>query len=353
MVSQYLLIIYFLHYGCGVIVVEPYFARGAKVHKLLTKNTYIYNNSTSFVYGVRNYSTSNIGKLDPDFVSGFIDAEGSFTTVVYYKDRWCVNSVFKISLHVKDVELLKSIKAFFGVGRITVSESANYRVERIDDLVNCIIPHLDKYPLISKKKADYELFKRIVFMMKDKLHLTEGGLQEIINIKASMNKGVSEEILAEFPNTTPVDKPIVKEPVVTDIRPNWLAGFTSGDGCFYLYAEKDSKLRSGYRVKLRFNICQHSRDKSLLECIKSYLDCGNVLESSRGEINFDVHKFSDNYEKICSFFSKYPIHGVKALDFNDWKSAAEIVKSKGHLTKEGIEKILKIKLSMNKSRESY
>jgi len=289
-------------------------------------------------------------KLHPDFVSGFIDAEGSFTTTVYYKNRWCVNSVFKISLHKKDVELLKSIQTFFGVGRVTVGVSADYRVEKIGDLVNVIIPHLDKYPLISKKKADYVLFKRIVFMMKDKLHLTKEGVQEIINIKASMNKGISEELLAEFPATSPVDRPVVKEPLVSDIRPDWLAGFTSGDGCFYTYAEKDSKLRSGYRIKLRFNICQHSRDKSLLECISSYLNCGNILETSRGEVNFDVHKFSDNYDKILTFFNKYPIQGVKALDFNDWKLVAEIVKSKDHLTKQGVEKIIKIKSNMNKSR---
>jgi hypothetical protein len=96
----------------------------------------------------------------------------------------------------------------------------NYRVESISDLVNYIIPHLDKYPLISKKNADYELFKRIVHIMKDKLHLTEEGLQEIINLKASMNNGVTEELLAEFPSTTPVERPLVKESVVTDIRPN-------------------------------------------------------------------------------------------------------------------------------------
>lgn len=303
--------------------------------------------------GVRNYSTINSVsryKLHPDFVSGFIDAEGSFTTTVYYKNRWCINSVLKISLHKKDIELLKSIQTFFGVGRVTVDVSANYRVERIGDLVNVIVPHLDNYPLISKKKADYELFKRIVFMMKDKLHLTDEGLQEIINIKASMNNGVSEELLAEFPDIAPVNRPEVKQHLATDIRPYWLAGFTSGDGCFYTYAEKNSKFSTGYRIKLRFNICQHSRDKSLLECISSYLNCGNVLETSRGEVNFDVHKFSDNYGKILEFFSNYPIHGVKALDFNDWKLVAEIVKSKDHLTKEGVEKIIKIKSNMNKSR---
>lgn len=216
-------------------------------NKLLIKVTHTYNrsqliNNISLVHGVRNYSTSNrgvsLGKLDPDWVSGFIDGEASFTTVIYYKNRWCVNSVFKISLHKKDTELLNSIQAFFGVGRITSdSDSVHYRVERISDLVNSIITHLDKYPLISQKKADYELFKRFVFIINEKLHLTKEGLQNLVNIKASMNKGVSEVLLAEFPNTNPVYRPDVKIPEVTDIRPNWLAGFTSGDGCFFIYVE--------------------------------------------------------------------------------------------------------------------
>lgn len=288
--------------------------------------------------------------LDPDFISGFIDAEASFTSTVYYKNSWCVNSVFKISLHKKDQELLNSIQLFFGVGRVTVGNNVDYRVESIKDLVNVIIPHLDKYPLISQKRADFELFKRIVFMMRDKLHLTDKGLQEIINIKASMNRGVSELILAEFPDTSPVVRPIVKVPLVSDIRPHWLVGFTSGDGCFFTYVEKNASLRSGYRVKLRFNICQHLKDKSLLDCINSYLGCGNVSETTRGEVNYDVHKFSDNYDKIIPFFTKYPIYGVKALDFKDWKSIGELVKTKDHLTKEGINKIIQIKLNMNKSR---
>lgn len=186
--------------------------------------------------------------------------------------------------------------------------------------------------------------------MRDKLHKTEKGLQEIINLKASLNKGVSEILLAEFPDTNPVLRPIVKKPEVTDIRPNWLAGFADGDGCFYVYVEKNSKFRSGYRAKCRFNICQHSRDQSLLETISSYLNCGNVLVTTRGEINFDVHKFTDNYDKIIPFFTNYPINGIKSLDFNDWKLVAEIIKSKDHLTPEGMEKIMKIKSNMNKSR---
>jgi hypothetical protein len=32
---------------------------------------------------------------------------------------------------------------------------------------------------------------------------------------------------------------------------------------------------------------------------------------------FVVSRFSDNFEKIIPFFNKYPIQGVKGLDFAD------------------------------------
>ena len=56
-------------------------------------------------------------------------------------------------------------------------------------------------------------------------------------------------------------------------------------------------------------------------------------------------------KKLYHFFRKYhQILGVKFLDFNDWCIAAEIIKNKKHITKEGIDQILKIKSGMNKGR---
>jgi hypothetical protein len=40
-------------------------------------------------------------------------------------------------------------------------------------------------------------------------------VQEIVNIKASMNFGVlSDNLLSAFPNTVAVSKPIIKDPVI-------------------------------------------------------------------------------------------------------------------------------------------
>ena len=71
---------------------------------------------------------------------------------------------------------------------------------------------------------------------------------------------------------------------------------------------------------------------------------------NKATVNFRVSKFQDIYEKIIPFFKKYPILGVKALDFADWCNVAEIIKDKKHLTEEGLEKIKKIQAGMNNSR---
>ena len=65
---------------------------------------------------------------------------------------------------------------------------------------------------------------------------------------------------------------------------------------------------------------------------------------------YRVTKFDDIVNKIIPFFKKYPILGVKALDFADFCKAAELMKNKAHLTKDGLEKIRKIKAGMNRGR---
>lgn len=45
--------------------------------------------------------------------------------------------------------------------------------------------------MLSEKAADFILFKQIIELMVNKVHLTDKGLQQIINIRASMNLGLS------------------------------------------------------------------------------------------------------------------------------------------------------------------
>lgn len=41
-----------------------------------------------------------------------------------------------------------------------------------------LIAHFDKYPLITQKRADYELFKMVILLMSQKEHLRIEGLKK-------------------------------------------------------------------------------------------------------------------------------------------------------------------------------
>jgi len=185
-----------------------------------------------------------------------------------------------------------------------------------------LIEHLDKYPLLTKKQADYVLFKRVVKLMEGKEHLTLDGLQEVINIKASMNKGgLSDGLKTVFPDTKPVQRPDVELGSISD--PNWLTGFTDADGCFRVKTAKSSNYKLGLQVQLSYQLAQHSRDAKLMGSLVDYLDCGNYFSASgynHGEIV--VTKFSDIIGKIIPFFDKYPLLGVKSLDYADFRKVA-------------------------------
>jgi hypothetical protein len=84
-----------------------------------------------------------------------------------------------------------------------------FSVNGLKDLTTIIIPHFLKYGLLSQKAADFILFTRVVELMNTKDHLILEGLKKIINIKASMNLGLSENLKSEFKNFIPVDRPII------------------------------------------------------------------------------------------------------------------------------------------------
>lgn len=97
--------------------------------------------------------------------------------------------------------------------------------------------------------------------MNNKAHLTLEGLNRIVNIKASMDLGLSDKLKAEFKGYSPVERPLINNEKTPD--PYWIAGFVSGEGNFYVRIAKGiTKIR--YRVQLRFIITQHKRDIKLM-----------------------------------------------------------------------------------------
>ena len=106
-------------------------------------------------------------------------------------------------------------------------------------------------------------------IIKLKEHLTAEGVLKIANIKASMNTTKKTE-MPELVGIVPVSLPTLPLITAYNINPYWLAGFTSGDGCFSVSVIK-SKAKLGETGWLRFILTQHNRDEALLGAIAAYL----------------------------------------------------------------------------------
>lgn len=136
-------------------------------------------------------------KINKNWLVGFVDGEGCFYIGINksndLKIGYQVLPEFRIVQHKIDVQLLYSIKDFFGHGRVVYNKNKGdnimeYRVRKLDTLLNIIVPFFEKNQLQSKKKLDFLIFRDVVLMMKEGKHLTSYGLQEIINKKKQMNK---------------------------------------------------------------------------------------------------------------------------------------------------------------------
>lgn len=121
--------------------------------------------------------------------------------------------LFRIGLHSKDLALLEKILKFLqNKGQIYKSgDTVIFNISSMKNL-SLIIEHFDKYPLMTKKFADYLLFKKVYFMVLNKEHLTLKGLTEIIAIRCVLNKGLPESLKVKFCDIEPAIRPKVSLP---------------------------------------------------------------------------------------------------------------------------------------------
>ena len=317
-------------------------------------NSHVKNPSKQFEKKI--FSTYNSTIVNPGVWSGLIDGEGSFSVIVDRNKKrklgWRVQIKFQIGLHTKDLNLLYLLQQYLsGIGSIHLAlnqEIVNYSIDSIEDL-NKLIVHLEKYPLLSQKAADFFLFKQVVKLVNNKAHLTVEGLKQILNIKASMNLGLSDMLKSEFAGYTPVERPIINSDNV-NLDPHWISGFVSAEGNFDVrIPSSNSKL--GYRVQLRFRITQHSRDNKLMEKIVEYFGSGKIYKyGGKSAVSLTIVDFTDITNIIIPFFNENAIIGIKLYDYLDWCKIHSLMINRSHFTVEGINSIRKIKSGMNMGR---
>ncbi len=317
------------------------------------------NKGLSFnsVLKTRSYSdgkNSNSTGLDPNWVTGLVDAEGSFIIFIKLNSNNSKNLVrqiqlsFEISVHIKDIDLLYKLKSFFGeVGSISIlstRKDARLKITGLNDIFNFIIPHFKQYPLRGMKKIDFDLWFECAELLLSKEHLQEKGLNRILSIKSVLNKGLSDKLKAVFPSVITIDRPVL-EVVNIPLNPNYVSGFTDGDGSFTVnISSKTNQVIAVYIIEL------HKREVPLLCSIQKFFGGAGSINTAlaRNSARFFISRKSDLINKVLPHFDAYKLQGNKLKNYLIFKEIVLLINSKAHLTPEGLNKIKLLKEGLNK-----
>lgn len=110
---------------------------------------------------------------------------------INYKLGYGCDPSFRVSQHVKDKILLERIILTLGCGNIRGPYSGrdvcDIHVKGINNISEKILPFFNKYPLQGAKYLDFKSFSLVIFILKNKGHLTQKGLDQLKSIAYSMN----------------------------------------------------------------------------------------------------------------------------------------------------------------------
>ena len=134
----------------------------------------------------------------------------------------------------------------------------------------------------------------------------------------------------------------------------YVVGLTDGEGCFYVNVGASSRYRGGVRIQLHFHLKMQEKDRELLEKVKNTIGCGAVYFQKEQRANhaqcyrYTVSSQTDILNIIIPFFKQHPLQShSKNYSFRVFCEIAELVESKAHLSKTGINKIRLLKSKMN------
>lgn len=95
------------------------------------------------------------------------------------------------------------VQEFFGgvgyISKVNNRYTVEFRVSKINELFNVIIPHLEKHSLKTNKYTDFRIHTQIVKLMLANKHKTAEGQQEILNSRGALNWGLPGNLKQAFP----------------------------------------------------------------------------------------------------------------------------------------------------------
>ena len=128
------------------------------------------------------------------YISGYVDGEGCFTVSISPRATltvgWEVRPGFSVSQNGDRAEVLHAVMAFFGCGSIRPDRSdrtVKWETRRLEDHLERVIPHFERFPLLSGKRLDFERFAGVCRLMAADAHRDRAGMVTIVELAGGMN----------------------------------------------------------------------------------------------------------------------------------------------------------------------
>ena len=128
------------------------------------------------------------------YISGYVDGEGCFTVSISPRAKlrvgWEVRPSFSVSQNGDRAEVLYALQAYFGCGSIRPDRSdktLKWETRRLEDILEHVLPHFERWPLMSGKHHDFERFASVCRLMAAGEHRSRTGLAQIVELARGMN----------------------------------------------------------------------------------------------------------------------------------------------------------------------
>lgn len=236
------------------------------------------------------------------YLAGLIDGDGHFSKqlqliIVFYK---------------LDVSLAYYIKKKLGYGNITKIKDKNAFIF-----------------VIASRNGIQKV-----------LSLINGKLRTINKLSQIYNNIINNERFLEFKSDVEF-----KLNLFNNLNNHWLAGFSDADASF-----KIKLINRDNRTEIRLNYQVDQKDNNILVEIKRFFG-GNIGYRNIQDTYYYGSTSFGSAKKVITYFDKYHLLSSKHLNYLKWRKAYLTIQSKNHLSKQGLDKIIKLKSTMNSLSE--
>ena len=130
-----------------------------------------------------------------------------------------------------------------------------------------------------------------------------------------------------------------------DLYNHWIAGFSDVDASFQIkIITRDNKPRP--EIRLNYQVDQ--KDNPILLLLKEFFG-GNIgYRSSQNTYYYGSTSFG-SAKKVINYFDHFHLQSSKHINFLKWRKVYLLIQTKDHLTERGLDKIRKLKKSMNRN----